>query len=127
MKLKIKKVKSIYVKCPETKSLLIATAWTNHKGFDLTIYGSEGEIQQILITYPELNIIKDSIKVLDIENNPSIIVKCPYWKSLVTISMWDNKEGFNLHIQSAKLFIQHIRMTFNEFNIIKKAAKRLNK
>lgn len=50
----------------------------------------------------------------------SIYEECIAWKSLTNVTAWSNGEGFDLHITSKNGGMQHISITYYEFDIIKK-------
>jgi len=121
--MKIVKTKQIYVDCPKSKSTMMMTYWSNGEGVDINLC-SRGSYRFLSLTYPELSIIKKNFKVLSDEND-ILVEHCTYWDSVVTMEFIE--DGFNLYIFTHRGYIQRIRLTRDEFKIIKTAAKKLDR
>jgi hypothetical protein len=79
----------------------------------------------IAITFEEFHIIKGIVKVLDFESNVSVNKKEEISKSLVTVGITGNNSRYLVSIQTAGRYMQQIKIKFDEFHFIKKAAKKL--
>ena len=56
----------------------------------------------------------------------SIYQECSIWDSLINVTAWSNGEGFDLAIASKNGGMQHISITYSEFDIIKKCVNKLD-
>jgi len=54
----------------------------------------------------------------EIQKVKSIQAECLQWDSLVSVTEWQNKEGFDLGITSKNGGIQTISITYGEFNLL---------
>lgn len=62
---------------------------------------------------------------MEIKKVNAIMQESSDTKSLVQVTEWINGEGFDIGIYLSSA--QHISVTYAEFDIIKKAVKKLNK
>lgn len=64
-------------------------------------------------------------KELKIDQLNSIMQQCIGWKSLVTVTEWSNKHGYEIHITSMNggMGMQSISITYDEFLLVKDAIK----
>ena len=124
--MKIIKVKAIYNNPEKGESVISLTKWTNYEGFDLTICSNSGQFSHISMLFDEFRIIKNAVKVLDFENNTSVSKKCVVDKSLITVKI-STKTEFLVTIFNLNNHTQQIKITFNEFQFIKRAAKKLDR
>jgi hypothetical protein len=118
------KLDAIYNDDDQIKSTIYLIKWANLAGFDLTIT-SKYHTQMIAITFEEFHIIKGIVKVLDFESNVSVNKKEEISKSLVTVGITGNNSRYLVSIQTAGRYMQQIKIKFDEFHFIKKAAKKL--
>mgnify|MGYP001766796445 CR=1 FL=1 len=64
---------------------------------------------------------------LKVDKVNTIMEECSIWDSLVQVTDWINGEGYDITITSKNGGIQHLSVTWSEFDIIKKATKKLGK
>lgn len=57
----------------------------------------------------------------------SIYQECSEWDSLVVVTEWSNTFGVDIQITSKNGGIQHISVTYDEFELIKNAIAKLDK
>ena len=56
----------------------------------------------------------------------SVLQECIAWKSLVTVTEWGNKHGYDIHITSMNGGIQHLSITSEEFLLVKDAINKIS-
>jgi hypothetical protein len=66
-----------------------------------------------------------AIKKMTVDKLNSVIQECIAWKSLVTVTEWGNRHGCEIHITSMHGGIQHLSITYEEFDLVKDAIKKL--
>lgn len=67
---------------------------------------------------------KDDLE-LKVDKVNAILEECKVWGSLVQVTDWINGEGYDITITSKRGCMQHLSVTWSEFDIIKKAIKKL--
>lgn len=65
-------------------------------------------------------------KELEVDKLNAIMQECIGWKSLVNVTEWGNKHGYDIQITSMNGCMQHLSITFEEFLLVKDAIKKLN-
>ena len=66
-----------------------------------------------------------AIKKMYINKLNSVLQECTAWKSLVTVTEWGNRHGCDIQITSMNGGIQHLSITYEEFDLVKDAIKKL--
>lgn len=67
-----------------------------------------------------------TVKKMRVYGVNSVLQECTAWKSIVTVTEWSNKHGYDIHITSMNGGMQSISITFEEFLLAKDAIKKLN-
>ena len=57
----------------------------------------------------------------------SIQEECSLWDSLVCVTDWSNREGYDIQLTSKNGGIQHLSITWSEFDLVKKIINKLEK
>ena len=73
------------------------------------------------------NNVMAKAKELEVVKLNSIYQECLIWDSLLNVTAWSNGEGFDLTITSKHGGLQHISITYCEFDVLKKCVSKLEK
>lgn len=63
---------------------------------------------------------------LKIDRVNTIYEECKIWNSAVQVTNWINGEGYDIVISGKNGSFQHLSVTWSEFDIIKRAIKKLD-
>lgn len=69
---------------------------------------------------------KDKKEELEVVKVNTIQATCIMWDSLLTVTEWQNGEGFDLSISSKNGGVQSMCITYAEFYLLKKIIKKLD-
>ena len=70
--------------------------------------------------------MKEDLDKLKVVKTNTIYAADPINKSLLMLHAWTNLEGFEVNLAGEHSF-QHISLTYNEFDLLKKMVKKLRK
>lgn len=69
--------------------------------------------------------MKNNAEELEVDKLNAIYQECKVWDSLVLVTEWFNKHGVDIQITSKNGCIQTISITYDEFDLVKKAIIKL--